>query len=96
MGTKKEIEFTQYLRPTGRPRKVWIERSEPIAQKAQAIQAMGYSFECEELVTGMVSLTISDGEQDVAIELCQNGPEVPATVDRLIEEFYGHRSSQPL
>jgi hypothetical protein len=51
MGTKKEIEFTQYLRPTGRPRKVWIERSEPIAQKAQAIQAMGYSFECEELVT---------------------------------------------
>jgi hypothetical protein len=84
---KNEIEFTQYLRPDGRTRKIYIERSEPIVQMARVIQAEGYCFECEELMTGMVSLTISDGEQDVAIEVCQNGPEVVEAVDRMIKEW---------
>jgi hypothetical protein len=88
----KAIEFTQYLRPDGRQRKVYVERSEDVTNKAEAIQGWGYCFECEELMTGMVSFTISDGEQDVAIELCPNGPEVPETIDRLIEEFWQQRS----
>ena len=36
---------------------------------------------------GLVSLTISDGEEDVAVELIANGPEVPKAVDRMISEF---------
>jgi hypothetical protein len=87
-----DIEFTQYLRPNGRRRKVYIKRPAAIVQKANQILALGYCFECEELMTGMVSLTISDGEQDLAIELCRNGPAVPETVDRLIEEFYGRQA----
>jgi hypothetical protein len=87
-----DIEFTQYLRPAGRCRQIYIQRPQGIVKKANAIRAWGYCFECEELITGMVSLTISDREQDVAIELCDNGSGVPETVDRLIEEFYGRHT----
>ena len=85
------IPFIQYLRPNGRPVTISIERSPEIEAKAQRIITAGYRFECEQL--GVlpplpdVSLTVSNGEQDVAFELCRNGPNVPAAVDKLIREF---------
>jgi len=78
------IAFTQYLRPFGTPRPVEIERSVEIADTARRIRERGYTFECEELSSGVVNLTISDGEEDVRMELCANGPDVEAAVDRLI------------
>lgn len=51
----------------------------------------GFHFDIEELMDGTVSMTVepnapdADGEdQPIAIELCPNGPDVPAAVDRLI------------
>lgn len=84
------IPFTQFLMPDGRRSAVHIERPAPIEEKAQAIIAAGYRFECEMLTDFLtISLTIADPEhgEDLAIQLCANGPAVPAAVDRLIETF---------
>ena len=82
------IPFTQYLRPDGRTRDVDIEMPAEIEQLAQIFIRRGGKYECEELTTGHVSLTavhLVDGEyQDIAIQVCENGPEVPACVEKLV------------
>ena len=82
-----DIEFTQYLAPTGRKASVRIDRPEPVHAKAQEIAGKGFRFEVEILSTGDVSLTIADDDGDHAIEVVPNGPEVPAAVDRMILGF---------
>ena len=84
------IEFTQFLRPNGKQRLGWIDRPEDIENKAKEIISKGYKFECEELQTGMVSFTIADPkkEEDVEIEICNNGPAVPEAIDKMIERFH--------
>lgn len=83
------IPFTQYLRPDGRQTAVSIERPDDVETKAQAIIAAGYRFECEHLTTGDCSFTIFDiaREEDVAIEVCANGPPVLDAIDRLVNDF---------
>lgn len=85
------IPFTQYLRPNGRKKPVEIDRSAEIERLANVFITSGGRFECEELNTGVVSLTAfhpkggEDGDgDDIAIELVRNGPEVPAAVDKLV------------
>ena len=86
---EKEIEFTQYLLPDGRKTKNTISRPEAVADKAQAIVSAGYTLELEVLTTGQVSMAIHDSEkgEDLAIEICGNGPEVLIHVDKLINDF---------
>lgn len=81
------IYFTQYLRPSGRPAVVSIWRGDDIAAKADSIMRQGFRFETEVLMTGQVSFTISDDDDDYAIEVCDNGTNVPLTVDKLILDF---------
>lgn len=81
------IYFTQFLLPDGRKKIISIDRPDPVVSKADAIKRHGFRFECEVLTTGDVSLTISDDDQDHAIEVCANNEAVPATVDRLILNF---------
>jgi hypothetical protein len=81
------IPFTQYLLPNGERRETSIERPSDIEAKAQAIIDAGFRFECEMLTTGAISLTISSGEDDVAMEVCTNGPAVLVAVDRLVTKF---------
>jgi hypothetical protein len=81
------IPFTQYLRPDGRPKSIVIERPEPVAEKAKRILDAGFRFECEVLSTGDVSFAVSDDDGDHAFEICRNGPDVLAAVDRLILGF---------
>jgi hypothetical protein len=91
---QRDIPFTQYLRPHGRPRKVWIERPPDIIAKAHAIMAAGGRFEIEELSDRTVSATVEhaawerDNRGPVAIELAPNGPHVPLMVDRLVTAAY--------
>lgn len=84
-----DIHFTQYLMPDGRAQDVRIDRPDHIAEKAQAITAKGFRFECEMLSDyRTISLTIThpkDGDAD--IEVVPNGPEVPLAIDRMIERF---------
>lgn len=83
--TAGRIPFTQYMRPTGRPMPVSIERPADIIAKAEAILSRGLVFECEMLPDGMVSLTITDPDEgDIDIELVANGASVPDAVDRLV------------
>ena len=82
------VKFTQYLMPDGRKVPNSIDRPEVIEKKAESIISRGLSFECEMLTTGQISLTVSDGQQDIDIEVCQNGPEVPISVDRMIERVH--------
>lgn len=80
-----EISFTQYLMPHGTKNTVRIDRPEDIAVMAQAIAAAGYSLACEMLSDyRTISLTVENDDGDLDIEICANGPEVPAAVDRLI------------
>ena len=81
-----KVYFTQFLRPDGRRNEVQIPRPAPVVAAADFLDARGYSLQCEVLQTGQVSLTVFSGEleEDVAIELCENGPDVLDAVDRLI------------
>ena len=85
------ISFKQYLRPHGRTKYTEIERSKEVEDKAHALQKKGYRFEIEELLTGMVSMTIElplghkrEGEMTLAHEICKNGPMVPEMVDKMV------------
>lgn len=83
------IQFTQYLRPNGRPRLVTITLDEEAEDKARRIRAAGFVFEIEELTNGMVSATIADPEQDedLVFSITANGPEVPVGLRKMIMEF---------
>ena len=80
----KDVPFTQYLRPNGRKAAVKIDRPDDIADKAFEIIAKGFRLECEQLMNGAVSFTVSDDDGDIGIEVCMNGIHVPEAVDALI------------
>lgn len=80
------IPFTQYLLPNGRRRQINIDRPAPVEAEARKLIEAGVDFEVEILVTGVVSLTASYEEEDIAIELTRNGPEMDDAVDRLVKE----------
>ena len=81
-----DIPFTQYLLPDGRKRAVEFSVSGEEAIIARRVLDKGLRFEAEVLTTGEVSLTIFDPEkeEDVAIEVVPNGPEVPKAVSALV------------
>ena len=81
------VPFFQFLRPDGRSILVHIMRPEAVGIKAKAIRAAGFRFESEILTTGEASFTISDEDGDYAVEICPNGPEVLAAVDKLVMDF---------
>lgn len=88
------IRFTQFLRPDGRQVETTIDRPPEIEAMASAVVAQGVRLEIEVLRTGEVSLEAVDLELEdsLACELCDNGPEVPEAVDRLVRE--AHRRLQ--
>jgi hypothetical protein len=61
---------------------------EEIEQLAHQFIERGGWFDCEELTTGHVSLTagfvVDDEPEDIAIEVCDNGPPVVAAVEKLV------------
>ena len=83
----KPIPFTQYLLPDGRKRQTEMFVPEALHSKAMKIIDAGYVFESEILTNGTVSLTIADPsiEEDVEIQLCENGPKVKEAIAALIE-----------
>ncbi len=90
MEDEYRIPFVQYMRPNGRR----VEGDScpvniNLAPKVQDIRDNGWVFECEVLTTGQVSLTVSDGEEDVGIELSVNGPSVADAIERLVNSVWG-------
>lgn len=83
----RSIPFTQFLRPNGRKQDVRTtdpSYTDDDLKKAQEIIDVGFRFEIEQLMDGMISMTISDSDGDYVHKLCSNNIDVPATVKRLI------------
>lgn len=85
---RDEIPFTQYLLPDGRKRQTSIEVAPEVANKARSIIRCGLSFECELLITGQASFTITDPEEgDVDIRVIPNGPGVREAIEEMVRDF---------
>lgn len=82
------IAFTQYLRPDGRRQPVSIDAAPEVEALAARLVEAGYVFEVEVLRTGQVSMDCSRPGDDmpVAMEVVENGPNVPNAVARLVHE----------
>jgi hypothetical protein len=91
----KEITFTQYLRPDGQQVDIYFPAPDHLYLLAEELIADGYRFEAEVLTTGEISLTVSDGEEDIAIQLCPNSPGIEKFVGKLIEEATHKASGIP-
>lgn len=87
-GTITEVAFMQYKRPDGRAVQVAIARPPEQVRQGLNLWHAGCELAAEVLTTGEVSFTVErddDGEtQTLAHEVVENGPEVPAAVDRLL------------
>jgi hypothetical protein len=89
------IEFTQFLRPDGRRKKVEIDLDSETEALAKKFVDSGGWFECEVLTDeSTVSLTACrniDGEpDDIVIVLVENGPKVPDAVYDLVRKAIKH------
>ena len=62
------IQFTQFLRPDGRSKKIEIERSPEIEAVAAQLAAAGCRLEAEVLLTGECSFTCERGDKVLAID----------------------------
>lgn len=89
------IPFVQYKRPDGRQVAVEIQMPKEVEKRAFELIDMKCRFECEVLMSGMVSFTCEhdlddDGDEVETIghEICNNGPEVPLAIAKLVDNSY--------
>ena len=80
------LAFTQYLLPNGDKKEIEFIVDGDTEIKAKSILKYGWVFEAEILTNGVVSLTISDGEEDRVIQVCENGTTIPIVIEKLIDE----------
>lgn len=83
------IPFTQFSLPKGERRAISIMVAPAAAAKAQTIIAAGFTFECEVLRSGNVSLTITHPEKgDLAIRVRRNDRRsIVAAVEEMVRDF---------
>lgn len=86
------IPFTQFMLPDGRQKDTSFPANDPSTAKmaSEILMTKRYRFECEILTTGAVSVTCADRqeEEDIAIEICRNGPEVVKAVSKMVKDAY--------
>lgn len=78
--------FVHYHQPDGRRTLDFIKRPDAISDMADKIHAAGYQLDIEILLDGMISMTCTHPvtEECLSHEICSNGPDVLAAVDKLI------------
>jgi hypothetical protein len=80
------------MMPNGRKVPVTIDLSPMHEGLARVIISRGYRFEIEVLRTGEVSAEIvknvsdPDIDDSLATEICSNGPQVPVSISKMIED----------
>jgi hypothetical protein len=84
------IPFTQFVPPNRKPVRVEIEMDPKTEELAHKLLNDGYRFEIEEILGGMVHMDCSKSgaEGPVALELCENGPPVAVSVERLVKDSH--------
>jgi len=69
-------ELTQFLRPNGRQKRQYTNLPINIQPLYSEMLIANCRLEAEVLMNNMVSITVSNGEEDIDISLTRNGPEV--------------------
>jgi len=88
--TANEVEIIQFLRPSGRRRRMTATVGEEVAMKAR-----GLIISCEELGTGQIALYVrrkGESEEAEHLELAENGPGKDSPIEvlkRMIEKHEG-------
>lgn len=83
------IEAIQYLRPNGRKKSISTSLSDDFQPAYEKMCDAGYRLELEVLSTGMVSATISNDEEDIAISLTKNNNEVNRGIEKMLLDKFG-------
>ena len=81
-----EVHVIQYMMPDGHRELRTTNLDDALAKPYALMSERGYNFAAEILRTGEVSLTIEhlDREEDFAIEVVQNGPQVIKAMGQLL------------
>lgn len=83
------MRFTQFLFPDGRPIPEKIDMPAEVEAMASELREAGWSFEIEcSPMTGIVYADCCDGGDCLTDDGCNNGPEVPVMVDRLVRSAH--------
>ncbi len=84
----RPVEFTQFMFPKARRESILIEREDAIADKAEKLKCLGFSFEIENN-NERIWATIINHETERAVDnFCANGPPVSKMIDDLIMRAY--------
>ena len=59
-----------------------------VEHKAAELVDAGWSFEAEVLINGLVSFDCCDEDEQLAMEVCANGPQVLVSVLRLVDNAH--------
>jgi hypothetical protein len=85
MASNFDVTVKQYYRPDGRSSYKITELPDHVKYAYVDMVAAGCWFEAEVLTNGIVSQTVTDRDSDLDIELCENGPNVQASLVKLLE-----------
>ena len=80
-----QVDVMQYLKPDGRQTPATVELPDAHKKAYQRMIDSGCRFEAEVLTTGEVSMTVSDGEEDIDINVSENGPLVLVGMSEMLE-----------
>jgi hypothetical protein len=80
------VEVVQYLRPHGQRNVQTTEIGDSFAAPYNAITMRGWRLAAEVLITGEVSITVEDDEEDFAHRIAENGPAVQRAIEECIAE----------
>lgn len=78
------VEVTQFFRPRGRSERVFTQLSDDLQEPYEKMSKAGCRFEAEVLDGGMVSITISDSEDDLDARIKENGPKVQKAMEEML------------
>lgn len=83
------MTFVQFLFPDARRKYNQIDMPAEIEALASELRDAGWSFEIECFPdTQLVHADCCDEEEPIADEHCQNGPEVPKMIERLVRSAH--------
>lgn len=75
----------QYMRPNGRPLIRSTELPVTVKPLYDDMTARGFRFEAEVLSTGLVSITISDDNSDVDVDVVPNDPSIQNAMVKMLK-----------
>jgi len=80
-----KVDVMQYLLPKGHQRPMTVELPDVHKDAYQQMIGLGFRFEAEILTTDEVSVTVCDGEEDIDINISNNGPDVLTGMSKMLE-----------